>query len=39
MSCLFGNGIFPQGTTLYACVVMSEQFKRMLFALQSTTHL
>lgn len=37
MSCLFGNGIFPPGTTLYACVVMSEQLKQMLFALQGTT--
>lgn len=39
VSCLFGNGIFPEGTTFCACVIMSGQFKQMLFALQGTRRL
>lgn len=37
-SCLFGNGIFLPGATLFACAVMPEPFTRMLFALQGATH-
>lgn len=39
VSCLFGNGIFPQGTTLHACGILSEQFKQMLFAFRGMIHL